>query len=108
TRSDFQSGRGPCTKPVAVGVAPLPLFRRRIAAHPAAAAIAHAWNAVGAALLAERDRWALWLPVALGTGIGVYFALPLEPSRAIGFALGAAGLLIAVSAALSPEMFLRA
>ncbi|HKQ10639.1 MAG TPA: ComEC/Rec2 family competence protein, partial [Rhizomicrobium sp.] len=28
---------------------------------------------------AERDRWPLWLPVALGTGSGVYFALPAEP-----------------------------
>jgi competence protein ComEC len=32
------------------------------------------------AALAERDRWPLWLPVALGTGIGVYFALPFEPA----------------------------
>jgi competence protein ComEC len=29
--------------------------------------------------LAERERWALWLPVGLGVGIVVYFALPLEP-----------------------------
>jgi competence protein ComEC len=31
-------------------------------------------------LLAERDRWALWLPVAMGTGVAVYFALPFEPA----------------------------
>ena len=30
-------------------------------------------------LLAERERWALWLPVAIGTGVGAYFALPSEP-----------------------------
>ena len=27
----------------------------------------------------ERDRWPLWLPVALGTGCAAYFALPTEP-----------------------------
>ena len=27
----------------------------------------------------ERDRWPLWLPVALGAGSGAYFALPAEP-----------------------------
>ena len=30
------------------------------------------------AALAERSRWALWLPVLLGTGAGLYFALPFE------------------------------
>lgn len=29
---------------------------------------------------AERDRWALWLPVVFGSGIGLYFSLPSEPS----------------------------
>ncbi|MGA7714262.1 MAG: ComEC/Rec2 family competence protein [Rhizomicrobium sp.] len=29
--------------------------------------------------LADQTRWPLWLPVALGAGIGVYFALPIEP-----------------------------
>lgn len=38
-------------------------------------------EALDAALAAERDRWVLWLPVALGAGIGVYFALPAEPGR---------------------------
>lgn len=28
---------------------------------------------------AERDRWALWVPVFFGAGIAVYFALPVEP-----------------------------
>ncbi len=35
------------------------------------------------ALLDERERWALWLPVAFGAGIGVYFALPFEPERSV-------------------------
>jgi competence protein ComEC len=28
---------------------------------------------------ADRIRWVLWLPVALGAGVGLYFALPVEP-----------------------------
>lgn len=58
--------------------------------------------------MAERDRWALWLPVALGAGIGVYFALPVEPNPALAYALGGAGLLVAAAALLSPELWLRA
>ena len=34
---------------------------------------------LAATLAAERERWVLWLPVAFGAGIGVYFALPEEP-----------------------------
>jgi competence protein ComEC len=30
-------------------------------------------------LEAEQERWFLWLPVAFGAGIALYFALPLEP-----------------------------
>jgi hypothetical protein len=40
-------------------------------------------------LLAERERWLLWLPVGLGAGIATYFGLPLEPP----VWLGATGLL---------------
>ena len=35
------------------------------------------WNA-------ERERWILWMPVCLGTGIALYFSLPFEPSRWTG------------------------
>ncbi len=45
-----------------------------------------------AALLAERDRWALWLPVALASGVGLYFVLPVEPPLWLGLALAVAGL----------------
>jgi len=38
---------------------------------------------LGASLLAERHRWPLWLPVALGTGTALYFALPFEPAAAV-------------------------
>jgi competence protein ComEC len=51
-----------------------------------------------AAFAAERDRWALWLPVALGAGIGCYFSLPSEPPVWAGAAaLAAAALLIALA-----------
>jgi competence protein ComEC len=46
---------------------------------------------LGANLLAERERWLLWLPVGLGAGIAGYFALPVEPP----LWFGATGLLLA-------------
>jgi competence protein ComEC len=39
---------------------------------------------VRAALERERERWVLWLPVFLGLGIGLYFALPEEPPIWLG------------------------
>jgi competence protein ComEC len=47
-----------------------------------------------APLVEQRDRWALWIPVLFGAGIGVYFALPVEPAiwagpAAMAFALAA-------------------
>ncbi len=32
-------------------------------------------------ILAGQNRWGLWLPVLFGCGIGLYFALPFEPSK---------------------------
>ncbi len=40
----------------------------------------------------ERERWVLWLPVALATGIGVYFSLPMEPPAA--WVLAGSGLVL--------------
>ncbi|MBC7907139.1 MAG: ComEC/Rec2 family competence protein [Rhodospirillaceae bacterium] len=37
-----------------------------------------------APVMAERDRWPLWLPVFLGCGIALYFALPVEPPLWLG------------------------
>jgi competence protein ComEC len=51
---------------------------------------------LGWQLIAERERWILWLPVALGLGIGVYFALPMEPRRVVGVAGFALACLLAV------------
>lgn len=37
-----------------------------------------------AAFAAEHDRWILWLPVLIGLGIAIYFALPVEPVPWLG------------------------
>lgn len=39
---------------------------------------------VADAVMAERDRWPLWLPVFLGAGISLYFAMPAEPPLWLG------------------------
>ena len=43
-------------------------------------------------LMAERDRWPLWLAVALGAGSAGYFALPVEPPMVLGWAALVLGL----------------
>jgi len=53
-------------------------------------------SALGASLLAERHRWPLWLPVALGTGTALYFALPVEP----GALAAVAAVILCVTAGL--------
>jgi competence protein ComEC len=42
------------------------------------------FGALATILAAERERWLLWLPVGLGAGIALYFALPVEPARWLG------------------------
>ena len=42
------------------------------------------------ALVAERDRWILWMPVLVGLGIAVYFGLDHEPPAWLGTSLLAA------------------
>jgi competence protein ComEC len=54
------------------------------------------------ALAAERERWILWLPVALGIGIGMYFELAVEPQLAIAGLAPAAALLLALAARRHP------
>ena len=47
------------------------------------------------AFLAERERWALWIPALLGSGIGLYFMLAAEPPAWSGpVAIAIAGLLM--------------
>lgn len=53
------------------------------------------WAPLHGMFVAERDRWILWLPVALGAGIGLYFGLPYEPPKLAGLGTLAAFLLLA-------------
>src|SRR5450631_353279 len=43
---------------------------------------------------AERSRWMLRLPVAMGLGIAIYFELPSEPALWLGPVLAAAALVV--------------
>lgn len=61
----------------------------------AAARLPRLGRTLGYALVAERERWPLWLPVALAAGIALYFVLPVEPVAGVG--LGA----VAAAAALA-------
>ena len=66
---------------------------RRTAAEVVHDRLTSLWLALQVRLLAERERWALWLPVGFGGGIAVYFALPSEPPGWIGLvAVGFAAL----------------
>jgi competence protein ComEC len=58
------------------------------------------WSAsLGDTLAAERGRWILWLPVALGAGIAVYFSLANEPPVSAGpAAICGALVMVALSA----------
>lgn len=54
--------------------------------------------ALGERLLAERERWPLWLPALMGGGIAIYFMLDQEPARWIGgaaFVLASVAMLVA-------------
>jgi len=61
-----------------------------------------AWcGRVGAALAerlaAERHRHLLWLPVFFGAGIGVYFALTVEPPLWPGLVMASAGAVVSLA-----------
>ena len=47
---------------------------------------------------AERGRWMLWLPVAMGLGIAVYYELPSEPALWVGPMLATGSLAAALLA----------
>jgi len=57
--------------------------------------------------LADRERWPLWLPVGFGAGVGLYFALPIEPSIAVGAVAGLAGLVCAILSARTVQTSFR-
>jgi competence protein ComEC len=64
-------------------------------------------GSVGRALRKERERWVLWLPVALGAGIGVYFALPFEPRAVLMLALDCCAMAIIAMAVIFDRPALR-
>jgi competence protein ComEC len=65
---------------------------------------AGAWLAGAGA--AERDRLALWAPVALGIGVIAYFALPAEPPELLGAALASAALAGILAVRRRPSLIL--
>ena len=60
------------------------------------------------AALAERHRWPLWLPVALGTGAALYFACPVEPPLWAGWVVAALFVAFAGLAARRSDLWIRA
>ena len=46
---------------------------------------------IGSLFLDQRRLWPVWLAVAFGTGVAIYFALPMEPAAWIGLVALAAG-----------------
>jgi competence protein ComEC len=54
-------------------------------------------------LLAERERWGLWLPVGFAAGIGLYFALNSEPWPWIGAVAAILALAIGLLARRNPH-----
>jgi competence protein ComEC len=46
-------------------------------------------------LLAQRERWILWIPVAIAAGVGSYFSLHIEPPVWLGLSL--TGLLLSAA-----------
>ena len=56
------------------------------------------WQWLAANFIAERERWALWLPVFVGVGIGIYFWLTVEPPLWLGLLLVALTMPAAVTA----------
>ena len=62
----------------------------------------------GALLLAERPRWILWLPVGVGAGAAIYFALSAEPPVWVGGAWLAAASALGLLARGRPAVLLLA
>ncbi len=77
----------------AAASAPRPLVAT-IGQPPSSAA---AWRYCLALVRREAPRRLLWLPVALATGIGVYFASPVEPAAGLGPGLAAVAATVAVA-----------
>ncbi len=74
----------------------------------AKAALAAAMGRLEAALAGERERWALWLPVCLGLGVALYFALAVEPPLWLGAAGVAAAAILGVAGRRRPVLLVAA
>lgn len=72
---------------------------------PSLGAVAHL---IAAPFLAERERWLLWLPVFFALGIGIYFALPIEPPIWLGMAGLGFLVLFAMAGRLAPPTLIPA
>ncbi len=57
---------------------------------------------LGGVLERERERWVLWLPVCLGSGVAVYFALASEPPLWLGTAALAASVALGLACRQRP------
>jgi len=56
---------------------------------------------------ADRIRWVLWLPVALGAGVGLYFALPAEPDWAWTSCAAVLAVILCICSLMIPHGGLR-
>lgn len=61
------------------------------------------WYHLKEQFLAGQPRWSLWLPVFFGTGIALYFALPVEPSKWITLGVAEFLILLAILWRFQPE-----
>lgn len=59
----------------------------------AISSLMRAWHALARQPAEEAERWSLWIPVGLGAGVALYFALPVEPPAWAGAGVAAAALL---------------
>ena len=82
--------------------------RRVRAARDMAASLRRIALSLRDAFLAERERWALWIPALLGSGIGSYFMLTVEPPGWIGPAAIAGAALLVLLVRHNAGLFLPA
>jgi competence protein ComEC len=57
--------------------------------------------------IAESERWVLWLPVAMGGGIAIYFALSFEPSPVLAWPFLTSAIFLGGFAATSEGLLSR-
>jgi competence protein ComEC len=83
------------------------VLRQDVESGPLSTLVLRLFSAIRRQAEADRIRWAVWLPVALGTGVGVYFALPAEPGWNWTLCAGALTLTLAACALAIPQGGLR-